>query len=186
LQFGSKVDSFCDAGDVIAKTCLNFVDKKKFTSSGLFHFTFLDNVFNLGITWKKCVMSSTNRPSLGSWKGVFIQILEIHLSLSFYSYLTFLFIGWPWEIENIVNGSLSRNAIGANVKVVYSMIAPEFLVPPESAHLFKLVWSKEPKEGATVIDVAEEVRSAVTESEISKAKADSEAPKKGTGKKSKK
>jgi hypothetical protein len=97
--------------------------------------------------------------------------------------LTFQLLGWPWEIENIVNASLSRDVLGTNVKVVFSMIAPEFLVSPEDAHLFKSIWSKG---GGAVTDVAGLVRSAVTESEIQKAKADSEAPKKGTGKKSKK
>jgi hypothetical protein len=101
----------------------------------------------------------------------------------FISCLTFLLLGWPWEIENIVNASLSRDVLGANVKVVFSMIAPEFLVSPEDAHLFKSIWSKG---GGAVTDVAGLVRSAVTEAEIQKAKADSEAPKKGTGKKSKK
>jgi hypothetical protein len=88
-----------------------------------------------GVTWKKCYMTPTNRPSLGSWNG------------------------WPWDSYNIIDRSLNRNLVGKNVIVGFSQgrsIAD--VIEPESLPLFKLVWKAE----ANIKNVAEITHDAIS------------------------
>lgn len=107
-----------------------------------------------GVTWAKCVMSASNRPSLGSWNG------------------------WPWELHLVRDRSLQRGVAGSNVEVVFDNNPPEDLVPPEMVPLFVSVLTAE---GGRVADHAATTASAVEMTRAFEAAHASKAPTKAKG-----
>ena len=83
-----------------------------------------------GTSWSKCVMSASNRPSLGSWNG------------------------WPWDSFNILSrGCGLKHAVKwRNIEVQPEWKPPEELVPPDYVPRFKLIWSAE--SGVADVDAA--------------------------------
>ena len=74
-----------------------------------------------GTSWKKCVLTHSNRPSLASWNG------------------------WPWDSFNIMSrGCGLKHAVKwKSIEIQPEWQPPSELVPPDFLPLFQLIWSVE-------------------------------------------
>ena len=79
--------------------------------------TELFQVWFKGVTWAKCQLSSTNRPSLGSWNG------------------------WPWDEQNVSERSLSRGLVGTNVQIHYQIWPYEEAFHPDLFPYVLQLWT---------------------------------------------
>jgi hypothetical protein len=126
----------------VAKAVENLVEnaatKGKISSTDVPRLKKLYGTWMKGITWKKCHMSATNRPSLGSWNG------------------------WPWDVYNVIDRSLSSGVTDKNVIVGFQRGLLEDAIEPEGLPMFKCVWKAagEVEEGGA-IDVSYEVHEAI-------------------------
>ena len=79
--------------------------------------TELFKVWLKGVSWAKCRLSSTNRPSLGSWNG------------------------WPWDDTEVAQRSLNRGLSGSNVEVAYQMMPALTSFPPTLEPYVLQLWT---------------------------------------------
>lgn len=101
-----------------------------------------------GIPWRKCVMSASNRPSLGSWNG------------------------WPWDSFNIMDRDcgLKHAVKWKTIEIQAERQPPSALVPPDYVPSFQLIWSAE--DGIADVDAACEASFATVCKRVAKRKAE--------------
>lgn len=122
--------------------------------------TSLFKVWVRGVSWGKCVMSATHRPSLASWQG------------------------WPWEKDVAMERSLYRDIKGSNVVPSFTMVPMEFLVPPSHVDIFKPIWTA--KEGVAAEGIEKAVRTSLDAAIALKASSTSSSSAQGAAKATKK
>jgi hypothetical protein len=96
----------------------------------------LYSVWLKGVSWSKCELSATNRPSLASWNG------------------------FPWDVDEMVGKHLSSGIVGKNAGIYTNFALIETTADEDVLPLFKLLWKRG---SGRSNDIAQLVRDAYSE-----------------------